>query len=342
MHTLTKTFLTSLALTLAACDAEPAELGDDFGAGATEFRPFGGFSLNTSFLGGHEHSELDLKGKFHKGSTLTKVCMGTVGGKHSEPVCIYPDKDLLWVEKGQIMGQKGATPYKGEDFIGSRWFLKVDYDRDGVIDSTIDTLIVDARANATSTGIEYWDYFWKYDTKTVTGLATKFIKPQEELREMCKPDAETGSLGSVALENTSLDTTPGTKAIVEKVSNSMFIACHSGAAGKAPSLGYVLYNIGHIAYTNALRVIRADYCGTGESFTEPGQKIAITDIYGLSDQYDSEHKLEGLVSFKQGWVCLENPRMADLAEVHGACKIEMCGEKAELGDLDSQIIVQLP
>lgn len=338
MQNFTKLFLTSLALTLAACDA--GDLADDFGDEATEFRPgpYGGISLNTSFLGGMDNGEMNLMGKVHKDIRLTKVCMA---GRHS--VCILPGKDSLWVEAGQILGQKGGVTYKGADFTNSRWYLEVDYDRDGVVDSTVENVITAAAPNATvQTDIPYWDYSWAYDSKTATGLLTKFIKVSETPTPVCEVDVDTGSVGSVVLEHTSIDTSVTTSAIVEKVPDVMFIACHSGAAGKAPTWGYVLYNLGHKRYTNVLRVIRADYCNSGESFTEPGQKVAVTDVLGISDQYDAAYKTEGLASIMDGWMCLDRPRLADLGDVTSACAIPACGEKAKLGDPGFDILTQNP
>ena len=336
MQNFTKLFLTSLALTLAACDT--GDLGADFGNEATEFRPggLGGFNLNTSFLGGMEHGEVDLMGKVHKDVRLTQVCMY---GRHG--VCIFPGKDSLWVEAGEIIGQKGGVTYRGEYFIKSRWYLELDYDRDGVVDSTVENVIIAAAQNATvQTGISYWDYSWAYDSKKATGLLTKYIKVSETPTPVCEVDVDTGSVGAVVLENTSIDTTPTTKAIVENVPNVMFIACHSGAAGKAPTWGYVLYDLGHKPYTNVLRVIRADYCNNGESFTEPGQKVAVTDALGISDQYDASFTVEGMASITDGWVCLDKPRLADISDVTSACDIPAC--KAKLGDPGFDIMTQNP
>ncbi|MBA3549202.1 MAG: hypothetical protein H0T76_22240 [Nannocystis sp.] len=343
MQNFTKLFLTSLALTLAACDAGDLgdDLGDDFGDEATEFRPgpYGGISLNTSFLGGMDNGEMDLMGKFHKNMRLIQVCLPY---KRST-VCIGAGKDPLWVEAGQIYAQKYGITFSGQDFINSRWFIEVDYDRDGVVDSTVQNVITAAAANATvQTGIPYWDYSWAYDSKTATGLLPKYIKLSDTPTAMCEVDVDTGSVGSVVLENTSIDTSLTTKALVEKVANVMFIACHSGAAGKAPTWGYVLYHQGHTHYTNVLRVIRADYCNTGESFTEPGQKVAVTDVLGISDQYDAGYQTEGMASVTGGWMCLDRPRLADLGDVQKVCPIPACGEKVKLGDPDIDIMTQLP
>ncbi len=356
MNTFTKTFLTSLALTLGACD--PAEL-DGFGDGATEFRPggYGGYQLNTSLFGTFEHSEFDLAGKLHKFSRLTKVCLDPVAvGNNLKPeyLCIIPgvEGNSLSVKDGQIFGAKWGTKFGGTQFRNSRWSLEFDVDRDGSLESKLEIRITEAAINATPHGEKYFDYTWVFDKNSATNLMALKVGLGEggnkygeknappELVPVCEKDVDTGSIASVVLGDTTIDTEVIT-GIVEKAESSMFIACHSGAAGKAPTWGYVLHAVGHLGYENVIRVIRADHCNNGGSFTEPGQKLAVTDSASYSKQYDSAYKLEGLASFEKGWLCVLNPRFADLSDITSACEIKICDESAGLGDIDSNIITQL-
>lgn len=345
MHNFTKTLLTSLALTLAACDEPGADLGEDFGEGATEFRPgVGGFQLNTSFIGGHDYAELDLAGAFHKSVKLTKVCLAD-----TNRTCLYPGvaskgvvPDRLWVEKSQLMGQKQDMVFKGKDFARSRWFLSLDHNRDGVIDSTVQLVIngVEIAKTVAPTPMVYWNYFWAFDSKTATGLLPKFIEQSEIPTPMCEVDADTGSLASVLLEDTSIDTSPTTKAIVEHVPNSMFVACHSGAAGKATvGWNYALYDVGNKVYTNIIRIMRADYGNDGMSFTAPGQKLTVTDDLSINKEWDPSLKLEGLISLDAGWLCIFQPRMVSLADVLAANpNISICDGSEELGDTFNGVV----
>ena len=344
MNNLTKTLLTSLALTLAACD-EPMEYGDDFGDDAAEFRPgFGSFQLNTSFIGGHDYDELNLVGALHKGVRLTKVCL-SVGNKP----CLIPGPaakgtppDELWVKDSQLFGKKYDMIYSGKDFSNSRWFIELDHNRDGVVDSTIQLVLISAKPAKTvaPTPIPFWNYYWAFDSKTATGLVTKYIKQEESPTPMCEVDPDTGSLGSVLLANTHIDTSATTKGLVEEVPHSMFVACHSGAAGKAPiSWNYVMHDVGRKAYENVIRIIRADYNNDGESWTAPGQKLTVTDDRLINKQYDAALKLEGLVSLDAGWLCVFAPRMVDIADVVAAYpNIAICDEKASVGDSVNGIV----
>jgi len=339
MTTFTKIFLTSLALTLGACDSDDVgDFGEDFGDDEIAFRPVGSFRLNTSFMGGHDYDELDLVGKFHKNVKLTKVCLN-VGNKP----CLTPgpapkgsQPDELWITDSQLFGKKGDTIYNGKDFSNSRWYVELDHDRDSFIDSTIQLVLLSAKASKTlaATPVPFWNYNWAYDSMTATGLVTKYIKQQEAPTPMCEVDPDTGSLGSVLLADTHIDTSATTKGLVEEVPHSMFVACHSGAAGKAPiGWNYVMHDVGRLAYENVIRIIRADYNNDGQSFTEPGEKLTVTDDRLINKEYDPAFKLEGLISLEKGWLCVFAPRMADLADVVAAYpNITICDEKASVGD----------
>lgn len=342
MNTFTKTLLATLALTLGACDAaDPA----DFQDGDVALRPLlGGFSLNTSFIGGHDFSELDLDGKVHKYARLDKICFKSPG---KEQYCVVPGKDLIDVTDGMLWAKRGGMTYKGYDFRNSLWYLSVDYDKNGFLDSTIVTTILDAQPNKTvpsgsASPVGYWDYYWAYIPSSASGMITKYLEKGESPVPTCEPDVDTGSLGSIVLADTSIDTSASTHGDVEKVPRSLFIACHSGASGKTPTWGYVHHAVGHKAYESVIRTIRADYCNDGVSWTEPGQHLAVTDVLDISKQYDPGYKMEGLVSFENGWLCLSNPRLANLGDVQAACGISECKPDWVAGDEGSDVLTQLP
>ena len=345
MTTLSRTLLTSLALTLGACDA-----GDAFVDGATALRPggFGGIRLNTNFIGGHDNSELHLDGKFHKGARLDRVCLSPKHADIQKPVCIFAGKDPLDVKEGMIIGAKGAQSFLGAAFKGSDWLLQLDLNKDGILDSTVTLKILDARQVATAPNggaapVVYWDYYWAYDVTTATGELANFLDKQEQKSgtfvPVCEPDADTDSLGTVVLRDTSIETKPGAiTGDVEEKARVMFTACHSGAVGKAPSWGYVHHDIGHKAYETIVRVIRADYCKDGDSWTEPGQAVALTDkALGVHDNFDAAYSFEGVVDLEDGWICVDTPRHTAVYtydHVKAACGIPQCKDMG--GDIIGQ------
>lgn len=331
MHTFTKTFLTSLALTLGACDAGNL---DAFGEGASEFRPgVGGFSLNTSFIGEMEDfGEMHLRGEVHKFSQLTKVCFAS-----PRSPCVDPTKDKIWLDDdGQIHAAGYVGDFQGAQFINSRWYLNLDYDRNGAMDSTIILKITDVVAKVEpNTGTDYWEYHWAYESLTASGLVTKFIKPSESPTPMCVPDPDKygGTFESVASIqlSASVDTTPTTDGIVKKAEDVMLSACYGGALAKAyAGWGYPRpQHLGYDAYTSVVRVIRADYCNNGQSYTAPGEALAVSDGQGYNMQFDAAYALEGKATFSGGWQCISRPRMVDLSEVTNACDIKLCDEKVD-------------
>jgi hypothetical protein len=73
-----------------------------------------------------------------------------------------------------------------------------------------------------------------------------------------------------------------------------------------------------------LRMVTADYCGTGHSFTVNGTPVAWRDAAGLVEPIGKENVIEALWD-ADGAICLTKPRHADLDEVAAECgEIEPC------------------
>ncbi|MCA9661994.1 MAG: hypothetical protein KC486_26885 [Myxococcales bacterium] len=60
------------------------------------------------------------------------------------------------------------------------------------------------------------------------------------------------------------------------------IACRSGAIGKAMFWGYIPWDYGMDVHELGARMVRADYCGTGQPNTEVGTLVQISDVYGVN------------------------------------------------------------
>ena len=110
-------------------------------------------------------------------------------------------------------------------------------------------------------------------------------------------------------------------------------ACADEAAYKAKRLGYDP-NIrfagtnqpASVAQQNAtLKMITADYCGTGHSFTAQG-----TDLWWQNDaatvttQPDADSLVEAVWT-DAGALCLDTPRHVERLQVEAACDIPYCG-----------------
>lgn len=103
-----------------------------------------------------------------------------------------------------------------------------------------------------------------------------------------------------------------------------YIACNTGATGKAADWGY--YDVAVAEddleiFETAIRVVRADYCYDGNSHTVPGVKLQIDDIWDVQSFADDFDQDIEAVWGKHGLICrgvgrtAEIPSCADVAPV---------------------------
>lgn len=97
------------------------------------------------------------------------------------------------------------------------------------------------------------------------------------------------------------------------------IACTSGALGKCLLMGYLPWAKAGAPtaalYRACLRMIRADYCGDGRSWTQAGVSIDVFDHFGLQKpDPSSTMPLEAAWS-PQGAVCVRHVRVAALGSL---------------------------
>jgi len=100
---------------------------------------------------------------------------------------------------------------------------------------------------------------------------------------------------------------------VEDRPNTLLIGCANYGAAKAVLWGFGPQKVGKDGYQAAIRMVIADYCGTGDGHTEPGTSIQLVDIWG-------QYPLDNIPTMptEAGWdeygaTCLSQPRNAELA-----------------------------
>jgi hypothetical protein len=357
MKTFTKILLSSLTLCLGACDAGD---GVDFSDGEVAFRPLtSGIKFNTSFILTMEVPEFHMKGVQHKGAQLDAVCLDPKVTDTKYPVCLFADKGEVWVEKGMVRGQKGQSHYEAEKFINSRWLTKLDYDKNGLLDSSIELRITDYKPYVSPSGYDVFDYYWVYDPATAGGLISKYVEKQAGLVPMCEPDGgDPTQVGSILLEHTSLNTdmatTDGTVHFMPDVTH---LACHSSAVAKPTSWGYPMTMVqdqmggpekARRGYESIIRAVRLDACNNGYSFTQPGEQVAVDDIFGVNKEGDPSLKLEGIVSLKKGWMCIGDDLRngKTFADIEAKCpgKVVHCDDlgASHWSDISADLMTQLP
>lgn len=307
-----RTVLLSLALaTVTGCDAEDS----GFGEGDVSLRPNNGIFFNTSWLGSFEFGEFQNKfGVWHKDTSLKGVKLSVLYKGNYESV----ELESVWAVDGQIYGKKGEQTYSGHQFDESFWSFQM------MIDGNQTDVNVKIKSITDNNGKD-WKYVFKHDYKATDGNGNCLVNAKEGKGEkgegegegddqdclfpICEddPDMLGVQYDAIVTGDITVDTLTGNIDKAEKP--SMYWGCVSGAVGKAGNWGYRLEHLGDVeAFQGAVRMVRADYCGTGDSFTTPGQMLTTTDIYGISNLTQS-YKLETLWDSK-GATCVHMPRMA--------------------------------
>lgn len=116
---------------------------------------------------------------------------------------------------------------------------------------------------------------------------------------------------------------------ITQVDNAFTIACVGEAAAKLKLLDY--HPRGTIQSSPeqrqaTLRMITADYCGDGTSFTVAGKHVAWRNASGTVEPPYAENVLEAKWG-PEGAICLDNPREVSLADVLDHCEIPSCEGK---------------
>lgn len=136
---------------------------------------------------------------------------------------------------------------------------------------------------------------------------------------LCKPGADGRALGFP------LPATIAPYGDVEAEGGSFSIACTAGARGKCVMLGYKPWAAANGEslqpyFEACVRMMRADYCGDGRSYTRPGIRVDMWDSAGVQTAQTD-------MPFEAAWrpdgaVCLSRTRAAaigSLAGVLAAC-----------------------
>lgn len=268
-------------LAVAACDTPEAE----FGAGEVEDRCMNcGIKLNTNKIGLHLFSEIDTTGVKHDGVFLDYVELRRVG-----------KLDKVGVEAGQLYGTIGTQDYRGRSFVGAVFHLQVET-TPGVWEEA--EMRVDA---VDDTNVAYYGYKYTFSHRYVNG--PKEFYPNCDKDDYAPNGAEFDAIvtGDVTIEK---------YAHIGPRDKTIMIGCLSGGIGKAGFWGYPKHKVGtNEQFTAAIRMVRADYCGNGESFTEPGQQLGIKDTWGYNSIPNVPYDLEALWD-ESGAACVYLPRLS--------------------------------
>jgi hypothetical protein len=294
---------------IVACDDTESELSTL--RGGTYQCPRWQCGYNTSEINGKSLQELHLGGQQNAdGIALAHFAppLGLLLNWH-----LAVEGDAL-VARGGLFGN---STLRGNQLLGSTIWLKLD----GVL--TIPVVIA---------GYEQVDS-WASNGQPVSAYALIYPDLQNLLllqRSVCKGtllDPLQASVVILAGERYDLDA----KAVIPNQDGWITLACAGSAAAKMALLGYGP----HAKFSDqsapatvdqrqaTLKMITADYCGDGQSYTEDGTLLAWENQAGTVIPDDEPGASEAIWT-EDGAVCLDVPRIVDREDV--ACTLPSCDE----------------
>ncbi|MCA9709781.1 MAG: hypothetical protein KDK70_28335 [Myxococcales bacterium] len=316
VHGLALFILAALAPACATIDPDPLTEHDE----AQEFRcPTCGDgrdvgSLNTHGNNGLVVDAVDTTGKEFEGSTLLAV---ELRGEHETGQVLHD----VHAEDGVLYGtDELGVLHSGADFEGSLWTLRLDitlFDVPPVEESTVEWVL-------------------KVKSFVSDGARTRYVfvnGPTSGNTEAfsCDMDPETGEFSAILYTDLWVDPITGTHA---ERPNTIYFGCISGAIGKAGMWGYPQHEVGFQMHQAASRMVRADYCGTGHSFTQTGTPLQMTDELGIRMFPDPGKSTEAMWT-ESGAACLLEPRRPEHSYESVDCEGEhlpMCDPGSVLAD----------
>jgi hypothetical protein len=301
----------SIAVMTAAftsgCDPEDVQL-DGAGEAEVSLRPFGsgGVWLNTSSIGSKAFSEFDLAGQLHDGVRLTGVLI-------KRPNNLFVTATQGEVIDGQLRARVGNTIYTGAGLVGSRWRLLIpeyDYNYD---DNDGDDGDDDDDDNGVR-NVEIWVSAYTQVAPNEGHYTFQTLNEQGQPTFICDADAS-GSRAAIPIRNITVNRATGD---ISARPSTAYLACTSGAIGKAITWGYKPWQRSLHDFEVATRMIRADYCFDGNSWTTTGTALQVRDAYGINDFAYQTEPTE-VVWTTTGVACLTQPRSATYAAPQVTC-----------------------
>lgn len=280
---------------VAGCDPEE---GRGFTvAGEVEFRPIGGVWLNTSAIGPLVFSQLDLDGQALDGLTLTDVLI-------PRPDAQWLRLDKVEIVAGRLRGRRGSTFYHDEELLGSRWLL----------------------SPSEGSPVEMWISGYTVISSAQTRYTFQTLDAGGAVVHVCDPSPQ-GDYSAIPIKDRTVDPTTGAVAIRAR---TLYLGCLSGAVGKARAWGYGPEQPADFAA--AIRMIRADYCGDGTSWTTEGTSVQVHDAWGINTFAQASEASEAVWT-ATGLACLTQPRWTAFNAAQVSCDgapVPSCPEDVDM------------
>ena len=311
------------------------------------YNPQSGTRTNTNNMGGWPFAAFDLRGQMHKHMRLIDVETAPfAGGRPGWEIGDVPPylsvdfTDTLQLDvspEHMLVGTAGAYSLQHSDFHDSLWTVEVDpsfipeldaaqiahtngiltmrlevswhYPDDVAIDLQDQGEDLDEQAIVAQGGVPLYTFWYGQAGESVSTCASQYVNDHH-------------GTGAVFFRDLSVDDHSGE---VVHESDRLYIACTKGAVGKAAAKwGYWPSEMdpftqpgdGRTSFETAVRVVRADYCGDGVSWTLPGTKLEVFDSLVHTSTTDTAHDTQPERSVIEavwdagGALCLDYPRIA--------------------------------
>jgi hypothetical protein len=280
-----------------ACDAAEAE------AEAIRLRPWCSQCLvvysNAATINGADLSDIHLDQASTAG---IKLVPGTAYNGRPFRLEIEPGTDRFF---GVGVDDQDELVIAGAQFVGSKIALMMP-----------GPIVID---------LEITDYAvmpsWAANGAMVTAYRAQYLGPMEVPQDLCPSYGGDDDQWFTLVPGETYE-----QGIVTAAPRSVTIACVGEAVAKMKLMDFHPQGLRGASASDrqaTLRMITADYCGTGQSFTETGTPVAWRDVQGLVKPPHGENVMEALWD-EHGAICLSTPRLAETSEVAAVCSIPTC------------------
>ncbi|HEY0136569.1 MAG TPA: ADYC domain-containing protein [Nannocystis sp.] len=309
--TSTHSFLALALTTLMSAGCDEVAQDEAFGEGDVSERCVncgGGILFNTFMWGKEDGGSLDVKGAVWSNARLVSVELACP--KSEKDLWRFPKEclkdtmfrlDAVRAVSGELLGKRDIFDFGGADFLGSRWTVDL-YDGEKVVGTHVQNITAYAYdATQKPHALHYYTFMFYGDGANggEKGVWTPACKESV--------DPITGlPVGTKAVVYDDIEVDTKTGKISERES-SLYLACITGAVGKAGNWGYPAWEIGHEDFTTSVRMVRADYCGDGVSWTTIGSSLQAKDVFKYRDFSNANGATEAMWGEK-GALCLGTPR----------------------------------
>ena len=299
---------TLFALTAAGCDLESDAIGQRSDASTC---PIWACGTNSAEVNDIPIGELhQFPGENHGLANSWGARLAGFRGPGGE------DGYTLDMRRGTLRAVKGAITLSGAGLIGS--IITIDTGTGDMVDVTV----------AEFQRVPSWTTsgFW------VDQFVFTAVDPQDGIhRSICTDATDTSSASAWAVITSAERYSWADKAVLASGAAGLgwnTIACHGNSLYKMKMTGYeadAQINNPHVSDVEArqttLKMFTADYCGTGESFTEDGTDLRWYNAAGWADSNDG-----AITAFEAYWnadgaLCLDTPRLgaAQMAAITAEC-----------------------